>query len=167
MIGNRITARRALPSPGTVHATLERDHPFSITVQTRERHLRPRALALPSPASAIGSNGSSPASWGTAPPAADRLRPRPAGPGTDDLTASGNKPCVDSGLASFGAFCGVFSNWTKRLRRGMGGAGWVVAQDGRDLAVERVGCDTLGFPAVVAGLLWPPRTKGYHDVRTQ
>ncbi len=58
-------------------------------------------------------------------------------------------------------------HWTKRLRRGMGGAGWVVAQDGRDLAVERVGCDTLGFPAVVAGLLWPPLTKGYHDVRTQ
>ena len=57
--------------------------------------------------------------------------------------------------------------WTKRLRRGMGGAGWVVAQDGRDLAVERVGCDTLGFPAVVAGDLWPPRTKGYHDVRTE
>ena len=58
-------------------------------------------------------------------------------------------------------------HWTKRLRRGMGGAGWVVAQDGRDLAVERVGCDTLGFPAVVAGDLWPPRTKGYHDVRTE
>src|SRR5208283_2478385 len=57
--------------------------------------------------------------------------------------------------------------WTKRLRRGMGGAGWVVAQDGRDLTVERVGCDTLGFPAVVAGDLWPPRTKGYHDVRTE
>src|SRR5208282_3790443 len=58
-------------------------------------------------------------------------------------------------------------HWTKRLRRGMGGAGWVVAQDGRDLTVERVGCDTLGFPAVVAGDLWPPRTKGYHDVRTE
>src|SRR5271157_3868605 len=39
------------------------------------------------------------------------------------------------------------TDWTKRLRRGMGGAGWVVAQDGRDLTVERVGCDTLGFPA--------------------
>ena len=30
-----------------------------------------------------------------------------------------------------------------------------------------LGCDTLGFPAVVAGILWPPTTKGYHDVRTQ
>ena len=25
-----------------------------------------------------------------------------------------------------------------------------------------LGCDTLGFPAVVAGILWPPTTKGYH-----
>ena len=25
----------------------------------------------------------------------------------------------------------------------------------------------LGFPAVVAGILWSPLTKGYHDVRTQ
>src|SRR5208282_3636596 len=63
--------------------------------------------------------------------------------------------------------CYEMLRWTKRLRRGMGGAGWVVAQDGRDLTVERVGCDTLGFPAVVAGDLWPPRTKGYHDVRTE
>ena len=108
MIGNRITARRALPSPGTVHTTLERDHPFSRTVQTRERHSRPRALPLPSRAGAIGSNGSLPASWGTAPPAADRLRSPPAGSVADDLIASGNKLCVDSGLASFGAFCGVF-----------------------------------------------------------
>src|SRR5271157_1120200 len=68
----------------------------------------------------------------------------------------------------FAPFLGHFTPiWTKRLRRGMGGAGWVVAQDGRDLTVERVGCDTLGFPAVVAGDLWPPRTKGYHDVRTE
>jgi len=107
MIGNRSTARRALPSPGTVHTTLERDHPFSRTVQTRERHSRPRAIPLPSPAGAIGSNGSLPASWGTAPPAADRLRSRPAGSVADDLTASGKKLCVDSGLASFGAFCGA------------------------------------------------------------
>src|SRR5208282_2474148 len=78
-------------------------------------------------------------------------------------------------MATFAGTCYVavygptplFSCWTKRLRRGMGGAGWVVAQDGRDLTVERVGCDTLGFPAVVAGDLWPPRTKGYHDVRTE
>ena len=107
MIGNRITARRALPSPGTVHTTLEREHRFSITTQTRERHLQPRAFPLPSPAGAIGSNGSLPASWGTAPPAADRLRSRPAGSVADDLPASGNKLCVDSGLASFGAFCGA------------------------------------------------------------
>src|SRR5207344_2416030 len=33
--------------------------------------------------------------------------------------------------------------------------------------VGRFWCDTFGFPAVVDGVPWPPRTKGYHDVRTQ
>jgi hypothetical protein len=109
MIGNRITARRALPSPGTVRTTLERDRPFSITVPTRARHSRPRALPLPLPAYAIGSNGSLPASWETAPAAADRLRCRPAGSGDDDLTYNENELCVDCSLASFGAFWGVFT----------------------------------------------------------
>src|SRR5208282_3006187 len=76
-------------------------------------------------------------------------------------------PCVEIRFFEISKNLGKCSFWTKRLRRGMGGAGWVVAQDGRDLTVERVGCDTLGFPAVVAGDLWPPRTKGYHDVRTE
>src|SRR5208337_5069282 len=83
---------------------------------------------------------------------------------TINATAWKQRSCVIIGNA---AGSRKSRHWTKRLRRGMGGAGWVVAQDGRDLTVERVGCDTLGFPAVVAGDLWPPRTKGYHDVRTE
>ena len=43
----------------------------------------------------------------------------------------------------------------------MGCADWEGPDVGRFL------CDTFGFPAVVAGVPWPPRTKGYHDVRTQ
>jgi hypothetical protein len=35
------------------------------------------------------------------------LRFRPAGPGTDDSTSSGNELCVDFGLASFCTFCGA------------------------------------------------------------
>src|SRR5271157_3020022 len=35
------------------------------------------------------------------------LRFRPAGSGRDDSTSSGNELCVDSGLASFGAFSGA------------------------------------------------------------
>src|SRR5208337_2131706 len=45
--------------------------------------------------------------WGTAPPAANWLRCRPAGSVADDSTLSGDELCVDSGLASFGGFCGV------------------------------------------------------------
>jgi len=60
-----------------------------------------------SSAGAIGSNESLPALWGTAPPAADRLRSRPAGPRADDSNPGDNELCVDSGLASFGAFCGA------------------------------------------------------------
>src|SRR5208282_1115369 len=54
---------------------------------------------------------------------------------------------------------GFAAGWGER-------AGWVV-RTGRGLGAERVWCDTLGFPAVVAGVLWPTHTKGYHDVRTQ
>ena len=52
--------------------------------------------------------------------------------------------------------------WTKRLRRRMGRAVWVGYGDWEGLAVERFWCDTFGFPAVVAGVPWPSRTKGYH-----
>ena len=37
------------------------------------------------------------------------LRFRPAGSGTDDSTSSGDELCVDSGLASFCTFSGVFT----------------------------------------------------------
>src|SRR5208283_2127831 len=47
--------------------------------------------------------------WGTTPPAADWLRFRSAGSAADGLTSSGNELCVDSGLASFGAFSRVFT----------------------------------------------------------
>src|SRR5271157_474292 len=66
-------------------------------------------LPEPSRAGGIGSNGSLPASWETAPPAADRLRSGPAGPGADDSNPGDNELCVDSGWASLGAFCGVFT----------------------------------------------------------
>src|SRR5208337_697077 len=70
--------------------------------------LLPRALLLFARARAIGlSNSSSPASWGTAPPAEDWLRSRPAGSVSDDLTIGGKEFCVDSSLASFGAFSGA------------------------------------------------------------
>ena len=69
----------------------------------------PTLLPEPSRAGGIGSNGSLPASWETAPPAADRLRSGPAGPGADDSNPGDNKFCVDSGWASLGAFCGVFT----------------------------------------------------------
>src|SRR5271157_3112944 len=111
MIGNRITARRGLPSPATAHATLKRDQSFSITVPTREPLSRPRALPLPSPACAIESNGSLPAARETAPPAADRLRSRPADSGTDDLTFGENELCVDSCWPSLVAFCGARHSW--------------------------------------------------------
>ncbi len=80
------------------------------SVATRYRPLSlllPRALSLPSRAGAIGSNGSLPASWGTAPPAADRLRYQPSGSGADDLTVSDKELCVDFSLALLGAFCGT------------------------------------------------------------
>ena len=67
----------------------------------------PTFLEPGSSASAIGSNASLPALWGTAPPAADRLRSRPAGPRADGSNPGDNELCVDSGLASFGAFCGA------------------------------------------------------------
>ena len=69
----------------------------------------PTLLPEPSRAGGIGSNGSLPASWETAPPAADRLRSGPAGPGADDSNPGDNELCVDSGWASLGAFCGVFT----------------------------------------------------------
>src|SRR5271157_3260228 len=79
----------------------------------------PQALSLPSRAGAIGSNGSLPASWGTVLPAADWLRFRPAGSVADDSTSSGNELCVDSGLASFGAFSGAgYSSCVGSLRSG-------------------------------------------------
>src|SRR5271157_3722153 len=68
----------------------------------------PTLLPEPSRAGGIGSNGSLPASWETAPPAADRLRSGPAGPGADDSNPCDNELCVDSGWASLGALCGVF-----------------------------------------------------------
>src|SRR5271157_3667660 len=111
MIGNRITARRGLPSPATAHATLKRDQSFSITVPTREPPSRPRALPLPLVACAIESNGSLPASWETAPPAADRLRCRPAGSGTGVLTFGENELCVGSCWPSLVAFCGARHSW--------------------------------------------------------
>src|SRR5208282_838443 len=46
-------------------------------------------------------------SLGTAPSAANRLRFRPSGPGSDNLTFSENESCVDSSLASLGAFSGA------------------------------------------------------------
>src|SRR5271166_2886548 len=54
---------------------------------------------------------------------------------------------------------GFAAGWGER-------AVWVV-QTRRRLAAESFWCDTVGFPAAVAGVLWPPLTKGYHDVRTQ
>src|SRR5271165_4665690 len=57
--------------------------------------------------------------------------------------------------------------WTKRLRRGIGGADWVSCANWEGSAIERFWCDTFGFAAVVAGVLRPLRRKGYHDVRTQ
>src|SRR5208337_4514562 len=82
--------------------------------------LLPRALLLFARARAIGlSNSSSPASWGTAPPAEDWLRSRPAGSVSDDLTIGGNEFCVDSSLASFGAFTGArHSSCVGSLRSG-------------------------------------------------
>src|SRR5271157_3505669 len=68
----------------------------------------PTLLPEPSRAGGIGSNGSLPASWETAPPAADRLRSGPAASGADDSNPCDKELCVDSGLASLGAFCGVF-----------------------------------------------------------
>ena len=44
--------------------------------------------------------------------------------------------------------------------------GWIV-QTARRLTVGGFWSDTLGFPAVVAGISLLPRMKGYHDVRTQ
>src|SRR5208337_343528 len=98
-----------------------------------------------------------------------RFQPQSLGRVRDPVRIAEGPTSIDAATQRrhFGFRLRLVDNWTKRLRRGMGGAGWVVAQDGRDLTVERVGCDTLGFPAVVAGDLWPPRTKGYHDVRTE
>src|SRR5208282_6644023 len=69
----------------------------------------------------------------------------------------GNSNCRWAGILI--GRSGFAAGWGER-------AGWVV-RTGRGLGAERVWCDTLGFPAVVAGVLWPPHTKGYHDVRTQ
>src|SRR5271157_1504353 len=57
--------------------------------------------------------------------------------------------------------------WTKRLRRGMGERAGLVALTGRRSTVVRFWSDTLGVPAVAAGVFWLPRTKEYHDVRAQ
>jgi hypothetical protein len=37
---------------------------------------------------------------------------------------------------------------------------------GWNLIIDRLWPDTLGVPAVVAGVSLLPRMKGYHDVRT-
>ena len=78
------------------------------TIHSPLSFLLPQALSLPSPAGAIGSNGSS---RGTTQPAAERLRCRPAGPVADDLTFGGKGSCVDSSLASLGAFLGARNSW--------------------------------------------------------
>src|SRR5271157_2597338 len=54
---------------------------------------------------------------------------------------------------------GFAAGWRER-------SGWVV-RTGEGPDIETFWCDTFGFPAVVAGVPWPPHTKGYHDVRTQ
>ena len=38
---------------------------------------------------------------------------------------------------------------------------------GWSLIIGRLWPDTLGLPAVVAGVSWLPQMKGHHDVRTQ
>src|SRR5208282_3682673 len=74
-----------------------------------ERSLRPRAFPPPLPAGTIVATRSSPAPPTTCPPAANWLRSRSRSSAFCDSTPCEEARCVDSKLASFGAFCSVLT----------------------------------------------------------